>query len=33
MGYNTTAGLVSGDNAFIAVGLKAGNEILEDFYS
>ena len=29
----TTAGLVSGNPALIAVGLEAGNEILEDFYS
>jgi len=29
----TTAGLVTGNPALIAVGLEAGNEILEDFYS
>ena len=29
----TTAGLVSGNPALITVGLEAGNEILEDFYS
>ena len=29
----TTAGLVIGNPALIAVGLEAGNEILEDFYS
>lgn len=28
-----TVGLVSGNPALIAVGLEAGNEILEDFYS
>lgn len=33
--WATTAivGLVSGNPALIAVGLEAGNEILEDFYS
>ena len=29
----TTVGLVTGNPALIAVGLEAGNEILEDFYS
>ena len=29
----TTAGLVTGNPALIAVGLEAGNKILEDFYS
>lgn len=29
----TTAGLVTANPALIAVGLEAGNEILEDFYS
>ena len=29
----TTAGLVSGSFALIAVGLEAGNKIREDFYS
>ena len=29
----TTAGLVTGNPALIAVGLEAKNEILEDFYS
>ena len=29
----TSAGLVTGNPALIAVGLEAGNEILEDFYS
>lgn len=29
----TPVGLVSGNPALIAVGLEAGNEILEDFYS
>eukprot|EP00539_Tryblionella_compressa_P016760 CAMPEP_0178850148 /NCGR_PEP_ID=MMETSP0746-20121128/20363_1 /TAXON_ID=913974 /ORGANISM="Nitzschia punctata, Strain CCMP561" /LENGTH=100 /DNA_ID=CAMNT_0020515485 /DNA_START=277 /DNA_END=579 /DNA_ORIENTATION=+ len=29
----TTAGLVTGNPALIAVGVEAGNEILEDFYS
>ena len=28
----TTAGIVTGNPALIAVGLEAGNEILEDFY-
>ena len=29
----TTAGVVTGNPALLAVGLEAGNEILEDFYS
>lgn len=29
----TTAGLLTGNPALVAVGLEAGNEILEDFYS
>lgn len=29
---STTAGLATGNPALIAVGLEAGNEILEDFY-
>ena len=29
----TTVGIVSGNPALIAVGLEAGNEILEDFFS
>lgn len=29
----TTAGLATGNPALIAVGLEAGNEILEDFYN
>ena len=29
----TTAGLVTGNPALVAVGLEAGNEILEDFYA
>ena len=29
----TTTGLVSGNPALIAIGLEAGNEILDDFYS
>ena len=28
-----TAGIVTGNPALLAVGLEAGNEILEDFYS
>lgn len=31
-GTATTVGIVSGNPALIAVGLEAGNEILEDFY-